>query len=126
MTAASAERLRARRGMTLVELMVAVLLLSIGLLGLAGFSYAMTQQQKSSLRQQRAALVAQSRLDSLSSVSCQLLAPGGMQTGSAVTQGVSERWVIVDGNDIKSITDTVRFAGRTNPLVYKSIIPCRD
>lgn len=112
--------------MTLIELVVAVMLLSIGLLGLAGFSYAMTKQQKSSATQQVAALVVQSRLDSLASISCTLLAPSGSQSGSATTQGVAERWVITDGNDIKTITDTVRFAGRKNPLVYKSIIPCRD
>lgn len=112
--------------MTLIELMVAIMLLGIGLLGLAGFSLAMTTQQKSSVRQQMAALVVQSRLDSLASVSCTLLAPSGSQSGTATTQGISERWIITDGNDIKTVTDTVRFAGRKNPLVYKSIIPCRD
>lgn len=112
--------------MTLIELMVAVMLLGIGLLGLAGFSLVMTTQQKASARQQMAALVVQSRLDSLASVSCVLLAPAGTQTGTANTQGISERWIIADGNDIKTVTDTVRFKGRKNPLVYKSIIPCRD
>lgn len=117
---------RPRRGMTIVELMVAILVLSVGLLGLAGFSFTMTKQFQSSGLQGTAALVVQSRLDSVASIRCVNLAPSGPQTGTAVTLGVTEKWVITDGNDIKTIFDTVTFAGRKNPLVYKYIIPCRD
>ena len=117
---------RARRGLTLVEMMVAVILLGIGMLGLAGFTIVASKQMGGAARQSTAALVVQSRLDSLASINCTALASGGTESGSTVTQGVKERWVIADGNDIKTIDDTVTFKGRTNPLVYKSIIPCRD
>jgi hypothetical protein len=40
--------------------------------------------------------------------------------------GVTERWSIEDGDDIKTLTDSVTFSPRTRPLVYRSIIPCRD
>lgn len=106
--------------------MVAIMLLSFALLGLAGFSLTIGRQYRSSGMQQTAALVVQSRLDSLASITCTLLAPSGTQTGSAVTMGVQEKWVITDGNDIKTIVDTVRIPGRNTPLVYRSIIPCRD
>jgi hypothetical protein len=71
-------------------------------------------------------MIVQSRLDSVSSIRCQALAPSGTQTGIVNYRGVTESWVVADGNDIKVITDTVRFSPRTRPLVYRSIIPCRD
>jgi type IV pilus assembly protein PilV len=119
-------RLRSRDGLTIVEMMVAIILLGVGMLGLAGFSFAAGKQARGAKLQQNAALVVQSRLDSLASIKCTSLAPSGTQTGSATTLGVQERWMIADGNDIKLITDSVKFAGRKNTLVYKSIIPCRD
>jgi prepilin-type N-terminal cleavage/methylation domain-containing protein len=117
---------RPRRGLTIIEVLVAILLLGVGLLGLAGYTVASSKQYRGATLQQRAALVVQSRFDSLTSIQCTLLAPGGPQSGSATNMGVNERWSVVDGNDIKVITDTVRFAGRTIPLAYRSIIPCRD
>lgn len=117
---------RPRRGLTVVELMVAILVLSVGLLTLAGFSFTMTKQFQSSGVQGAAAMVVQSRIDSLSSIQCSALAPSGPQTGTATTLGVTEKWAVRDGNDIKIIVDTVTFKGRTIPLVYQTIIPCRD
>ena len=117
---------RARRGLSLVEIMVAILLLGVGVLGLAGFSLAAGRQMKGAGYQETAAMVVQSRLDSLASIRCNALAAAGTQTGSATTMGVSEKWVVADGNDIKIISDTVRFKGRTRPMIYNSIIPCRD
>jgi Tfp pilus assembly protein PilV len=117
---------RPRSGLTIVELMVAILVLSVGLLTLAGFSFSVTRQLQSSGLQGTAALVVQSRLDSLSSIHCATLAPSGPQSGTATTMGVTERWAVFDGNDIKVIVDTVTFKGKTVPLVYQTIIPCRD
>lgn len=119
-------RNRGREGMTVIEVLVAMMLLTFGLLGLAGFSLTMTRQQGSASMQQTAALIVQSRFDSVASIRCQALAPSGPQTGTSSYRGVTENWVIADGNDIKIITDTVRFSPRTRPLVYRSIIPCRD
>lgn len=118
---------RPRRGMTLIELMVALLLLNVALLALAGLAGTVARQMRGGALQARAAMVVQSRFDSLASVlPCTALAPaGGQRTGSATTYGVSERWVIRSTNNVLAITDTVRFAGRTKPLVYRSMIPCR-
>lgn len=115
-----------RRGMTLIELMVAMTLLGVGMLGLAGLSLTVGRQFGNGARQADAALVVQSRIDSISTVSCQTLAPSGPVSGTTVTRGITEKWTITDGNDIKTIVDTVTFKGRTKPLVYTSIIPCRD
>lgn len=115
-----------RSGMTLVELMVAMVLLGVGLLGLAMLSIRVSKQHDGASDQQFAALVVQSRFDSLASIHCQTLAPSGPVSGTTVTRGITEKWRIADGNDIKVITDTVTFAARKKPLAYVSIIPCRD
>jgi len=112
--------------MSLVELMVAIVLIAIAFLGLAALSLKVNAQQRDSGTQQLAALVVQSRFDSLASIHCQALAPSGPQSGTTVTRGITEKWLIVDGNDVKIITDTVTFAARQNPLAYLSVIPCRD
>ena len=115
-----------RKGMTIIEVMVAMLILTFGLLGMAGFSLTLSKQMKTSTKQETAALMVQSRIDSVASIHCQALAPSGTQTGTQVALGVTEKWILEDGNDIKILTDTVRFSPRTKPLVYRSIIPCRD
>jgi len=117
---------RKREGMTIIEVIVAMMILTFGLLGMAGFSLTVTKQFKASTKQEAAALMVQSRIDSVASIRCQALAPSGPQTGTLVNLGVTENWVISDGNDIKILTDTVTFYPRTRPLVYRSIIPCRD
>ncbi|HEV8362367.1 MAG TPA: prepilin-type N-terminal cleavage/methylation domain-containing protein [Gemmatimonadaceae bacterium] len=115
-----------RKGLSLVELIVAMVMLAVGLLGLASLSVRLSKQQGGSLSQQFAALVVQSRFDSLASIHCQSLAPSGPVSGTVTTRGITERWSIVDGNDIKTITDSVTFAARKKPLAYVSVIPCRD
>jgi len=117
---------RGRAGMSLVELIVAMVMLAVGLLGLASLSVRLSKQHGGSASQQFAALVVQSRFDSLASIHCQSLAPSGPVSGTATTRGVTEKWSIVDGNDIKTIRDTVTFAARKKPLAYLSVIPCRD
>lgn len=112
--------------MTIIEVIVAMMILTFGLLGMAGFSITLTKQFKASGKQETAALMVQSRIDSVASISCQALAPSGPQTGTLTALGVTERWTITDGDDIKILDDTVTFAPRVRPLVYRSIIPCRD
>ena len=117
-----------RRGFTVVEVVVAIMILAIGVLGLAATSGVVSRQLGRGNLQTIAAAVAQSRFDSLTSVPCQNLAPtsGVNQTGTATIRGVRESWVISDSNDMKAIVDTVKFSGRTNALVYVTLLPCRD
>jgi len=116
----------ARKGVTIIEVIVAMMILTFGLLGMAGFSMTMTRQFKASSKQETAALMVQSRIDSVASIRCEALAPSGTQSGTLTALGVTEKWSIADGNDIKTLTDTVTFSPRTRPLAYRSIIPCRD
>ena len=117
---------RNRKGLSIIEVIIAMIVLTFGLLGMAGFSMTLTKQFKASTKQETAALLVQSRIDSVASIRCQALAPSGNETGTQTVLGVTEKWVIADGNDIKVLTDTVTFTPRVRPLVYRSIIPCRD
>ena len=112
--------------MTIIEVIVAMIILTFGLLAMAGFSMTLTKQMKTSGKQETAALMVQSRIDSVASIHCQNLAPSGPQSGTTVMLGVTEKWRIEDGNDIKVLIDTVTFSPRVKPLAYRSIIPCRD
>ena len=120
---------RARRGMSLVELLVAVMVLTIALLGLAGMSGTVSRQLGAGSRQTAAAMVVQSRLDSLASIApCTAIIADGAApiSGTATTRGVTERWRISDGDNVIRIVDSVTFRGRSRPLVYESLIPCRN
>jgi len=125
---AAAAHPRGRRGVTLIELMVAMIVLSVALLGLAGVSGAVTRQLAGGGLQTLAATMAQSRLDSLSSIApcTSIVAAGGTVTGNNTYRRVRESWVIRDGNNVIYVTDTVTFPGRRNPLVYQSILVCRN
>lgn len=117
---------RDRKGLSIIEVIIAMIILTFGLLGMAGFSLTVTKQFKASDKQETAALMVQSRIDSIASIRCQLLAPSGTQSGTYTKLGVTEKWVIADGNDIKFLLDSVTFTPRKRALVYRSIIPCRD
>jgi hypothetical protein len=117
---------RERRGLTIVEVVVAILLLSVGLLSLAGLAAGTSKAIRGGGTQVVAAAVAQSRFDSLSSVPCDDLAKNATTSGSSTTRGVRETWAVTDGRNIKRLADTIDVPGRTKKLVYLSVIPCRD
>jgi hypothetical protein len=41
-------------------------------------------------------------------------------------RGVREAWVVTDGWNVKRLADTLTVPGRATPLVYVSVIPCRE
>lgn len=126
-TAATSAPRGSRRGLTLIELMVAMLILNVALLALAGLGATVSKQMRSGAIQTRAALRVQSRLDSLASIQpCQNLLTTGVPVGSLTKDGITEKWRITDGNDVINIVDSVTFTGISKPLVYRSLVPCRD
>ncbi len=115
-----------RAGFTLVEVLVAIVLLAVGLLSLAGLAVTAARTTRQGGTQTVAATLAQSRFDSLASLPCQTLAVSGPISGTATFRGIRERWVVRDGRDVKRLTDSLTVPGRTRPLVYESVIPCRN
>ena len=125
---ARTHRRRARAGFTLVELMVAVMVMAAGVLGLAGTAVAVARLTGAGSQQTIAANVAATRFERLRAAPCNTIA-----AGSATTRGVSERWVVTSmgaaaGVSTFDVVDTVWFTarnGRTPKLqVYRSEVRC--
>lgn len=119
-------RRRARtRGFTLVELMVAVMVMSVGVLGLASTAGVVTRLMSGAARQTIAATVVQARFEKMRNRTC-----ASLTSGSAFTRRVRERWgVAFPSPTLAVVVDTARFStmsGRPPATrVYRSYVPCR-
>ncbi len=114
---------RARRGgFTLVELMVAVLMLTVAMLGLLSTSAAITRMMGKSGRRALAASVAESRFEKLRSVDCTLITSGS----ATARAGIEERWVIQRRPRAVIVSDSVRYLDRgvSRSHAFQSVIPC--
>ena len=120
----TSRRLRNRAGVSLVEILVASLVLSVGLLGVVGTSRNIADQMGGGIRQTVASNIAQARMDSLASISCSALA--AVSTGTATTRGIKESWTVTDGVNIKTIAVVVTVPRRTKTLKFSTVIPCKD
>jgi Tfp pilus assembly protein PilV len=85
-------RLRARSGMTLVEVLIAVIMLVVGVLAFVGASAATARMLNRGNRSVKAAFYAQEQLETLAATPCPVLADG-----SATRQSVYQMaWTITD------------------------------
>lgn len=117
---------RARSGVTLVEVIISIVMITIGVMGLLGSAASVSTQMGGGVRQTVAASIAQSRIDSLSSLACAQLAVAGVASGTSTKRGVKETWSVTDGKNVKTIVVQITIPKRTNPLNYSTVIPCRD
>ena len=118
-----AARTARRQGFTLVETMVAMMILSVGLLGLAGSSAHVVRQVGGGAQQSIAATVVQSRLEWLRSVPCSTI-----KDSTAVTRGVTERWTRGPTvNGVLWVRDTVKFSvgGTARTKAYTMTVQCQ-
>ena len=116
-------RATVRAGFTLVELVVAILVLTVGLLGLASTAAVVTRQMGSAAQQTIAAQTAQSRFEKLrSNYNCAALS-GGSATAA---KNVTETWTVTNGSGVVTIKDSVvyRVRGKKKFQVYRSMLPC--
>ena len=116
----------ARRGLTIIELMAAVVILSIGVLGLAGTATVVTRMMGQGDRHSDAASAAQTRFERLRGTRCPV-------TGGGAAGQIAERWVVVGmvgpaNLRLYEVVDTVTIRTRTNARiqkqVYRSIVRC--
>ena len=115
-----------RRGVTLVELIVAVIILSIGLLAIVGSSGAIARGLGESRLDNLAAYAAESRLEKLAGTACTALTLNTWTTET--TRGVTETYGVTDvGNNIRQIVDSVSWNTRkgTRRQAFVTLIPCR-
>ena len=112
-----------RSGLTLVEMMVAVVMLAVGLLGLVGTAAVVTRQIGGGTRQGLAAQVVANRLERLRSMNCPQIT-----SDSQTTRGIYERWVraTTPVNRVLYVVDTVKYsvAGSQKIQTYTFTVPC--
>ena len=117
---------RARRGVTLVELIVAVTILMLGLLSIVGISASISRSLGQSRQDALAANAAQSRFEQLAGTAC-----ASMTLGTVVQvtgRNITERYVVTDaGNNTRLLSDTVSWITNRNTrrAAFQTLIPCR-
>jgi prepilin-type N-terminal cleavage/methylation domain-containing protein len=114
---------RPRSGLTLVEMMVAIMIVTVGLLGLAGSSAYVIRQVSGGANQSIAANAIQSRLEWMRSVPCSQI-----KDSTATNRGVREHWVPgPTHNGILWVRDTIRYSvgGTPRTQTYTMTVPCR-
>ena len=116
----------ARRGVTLVELIVAITILTVGLLGFVASSAFLTRGLSGANSDTVAGVIAQSGLEELAGTAC-LTIPLNT-TSQTVTRGITRRSRVTNnGNNTLLVVDTLKWTarGRARVVAVQSIIPCR-
>jgi len=114
-------RARPPRGFTIVELMVAMVLVAVGLLSLAGASSVLVRRRNEARQRLAAVAAAANRVAQLSSGSC--VPVSGTATISAY---IAEHWSVTLGaNATREIADSVLFGARpAHSVVIRTRLPC--
>ena len=117
---------RARPGLTIIELMAAVVILSIGVLGLAWTTTVVTRMMGEGDHHTDAATAAQSRFERLRSTRCPVV-------GGSATSPLTEKWAVVGPvgattlrlyEVVDTVTIRTRTKARTQKQAYRSIVRC--
>jgi len=112
---------RPRRGFTVVELLVAVTLITVGALAMASTSAAVMRNLTAGAQQTVAATLAQSRFEALRGAPCDKI-----ESNETNSRGMSERWKVVRQTRSVSVVVTLTYSdGRSPRMVeYRTVIPC--
>lgn len=119
-------RPRAKRaGFTIIEIMVAVVILSIGILGLAATAAVVTRQMTGAVHQNVAANVAYSRMERLRTGNCVAMLDSS-NTSGVTTRNVTEKWTVqrLDNAIGVDLTITYKVRGVQKSQFYHSEFPC--
>lgn len=112
---------RARAGFTLAELLVALMVFSVGALAMVATSANVMTLITSSKNRALAASVAASRFERMRAQPC-----SAHRTDSASTRGVTEAWQVVKLAKADDVTVRVSFIAnhRTQSRIYRSFLQC--
>jgi len=109
------------RAFTLPEVLIAILVFSAGILGLAASGTFLVVQVREADALTRAAVLAGSVLDSLRATPCHSV------TGGTASDGlVALQWSVAPGVRVLAVTTEVTVAGRRLPwhLTLDTLLPC--
>ena len=113
---------RTERGMTIVELLIAIIILSVGILALASSAAGTSRMIGAGGQQMVAAQLAQSRIEQLRATACTSAA-----SGSETNRGVYTQWTVATATRARTLTVLVRYArrgGGTTTRTFTSVIAC--
>ncbi|HEX6053105.1 MAG TPA: prepilin-type N-terminal cleavage/methylation domain-containing protein [Gemmatimonadaceae bacterium] len=119
-----ARRLRARRGLTLIEVMIAIIVMAVGIMGLAGTASYVTQQMGGGNMQTIAAGMATKVADSLSARRCSALVDG-----SQTSRGVRVAWTVEDSSRTRWVRQSVEYTPKRGPaktVNYVLVVQCPE
>jgi prepilin-type N-terminal cleavage/methylation domain-containing protein len=119
-------RLRSRRGLTLVEMIIAIIVMAIGIMGLAGTASYVAMQMGGGNAQTIAAAMAAKVADSVAARPCSALI-----NGSRTSRGVKVTWTVGAGNSARTrrVTETVEYKpkrGPTKSVTYTLALQCPE
>ena len=109
------------RGFSLIEVMVAMLILTVGVMGLAASATSITRMTGEGGRTGGAAAVASSRFELLRATACASLA-----SGTATSGKYSESWTVSSSGQLVTVAETVTYVrGRASrSAVFTTYISC--
>jgi Tfp pilus assembly protein PilV len=112
---------RSRRGATLVELLVALLIFDMALLTVAAVSALAVRRLGDAERRNRAAIMAASRIEWLASQSCRSASSGALPP----TDGITETWSATPLRGARELVDSVGIHSRTpETIVLRARVAC--
>jgi prepilin-type N-terminal cleavage/methylation domain-containing protein len=117
-------RRKARKGFTLIEMIIAIIVMSIGIMGLAGTASYVAIQMGGGNVQTVAASLATKVADSLAARRC-----SSIVSGTQTRRGVTLSWIVADSSRTKWVTDSVQYKpkrGPTKKFSYVTVIQCPD
>lgn len=114
-------RLSSRRGFTLVELVVAVLLIDVAVLALVAGSAVVVRRDLEVRTRDRAARAAANRLQMLSALPC-----ASSLGDTALAAGLHELWTATRSASTRALRDSVSFplGDARRAVVLETVIPC--
>jgi prepilin-type N-terminal cleavage/methylation domain-containing protein len=118
---ARAPQINSQAGFTIIEMLVAVMIFTVGLLAMAGTASLIMMTMAGSQTRNVAAAVAESRFEQLRGQSCTVHA-----SGSGVKRGVREDWTVypLARADDVVVVITMVSNHRTRTQQFRSYIPC--
>ena len=121
----SADPRRARRGVTLIEVIIAMIVMSIGIMGLAGTASYVATQMGGGNAQTIAAAMSTKIADSLSSRRC-----ASLVDGTQTSRGVKATWTITTPIPrVRTINQTLEYTvkrGSKKSVSYQVMIQCPE
>ena len=115
---------RPRRGFTLIEMIIAIVVMSVGILGLAGTASYVATQMGGGKAQTVAAAMATKVADSLAARRCSAIV-----SGSQTKNGATVTWTVADSSRTRWVTESVQYRLKRGPMRtfnYTTVIQCPE